>query len=45
MTWFSTVAGLLGEAVLQAGRRDVAEVLAAGSRDAAAPDDVYCQAI
>jgi tetratricopeptide (TPR) repeat protein len=45
MTWFSTVAGLLGEAVLQAGRRDEAEVLAEASRDAAAPDDLYSQAI
>ena len=45
MTWFSTVAGLLGEAVLQAGGRDEAEVLAEASRDAAAPDDVYSQAI
>jgi predicted ATPase len=45
MTWFSTVAGLLGEAVLQAGRRDEAEVLAEASRDVAAPDDVDAQAI
>ena len=41
MTWFSTVAGLLAEAVLQAGRRDEAEVLAEASHGAAAPDDVY----
>jgi tetratricopeptide (TPR) repeat protein len=43
MMWFSTVAGLLGEAVLQTGRRDEAEALAGASRDAAAPDDVYSQ--
>src|SRR3712207_9588890 len=36
MTWFSTIAGLLGESVLQAGRRDEAEGLAVASRDAAA---------
>jgi class 3 adenylate cyclase/tetratricopeptide (TPR) repeat protein len=45
MTWFSTVAGLLGEAVLQAGRRDEAEVLAEASHGAAAPDDVYSQVV
>ena len=45
MSWFSTVAGLLGEAVLQAGRRDEAEALAEASRDAAAPDDVYSQVV
>jgi class 3 adenylate cyclase/tetratricopeptide (TPR) repeat protein len=45
MSWYSTVAGLLGEAVLQTGRRDEAEALAEASRDAAAPDDVYSQVI
>jgi ATP/maltotriose-dependent transcriptional regulator MalT len=45
MTWFSTVAGLLAEAVLQAGRRDEAEVLAEASHGAAAPDDVYSQVV
>ncbi|MGY1688084.1 ATP-binding protein [Geodermatophilus sp. SYSU D00867] len=43
--WFSTVAGLLGEAVLQVGRQDEAAVLARASRDAAAPDDVYSQMV
>jgi ATP/maltotriose-dependent transcriptional regulator MalT len=45
MSWYSTVAGLLGEAVLQTGRRDEAEALAEASRDAAAPDDVYSQVV
>jgi class 3 adenylate cyclase/tetratricopeptide (TPR) repeat protein len=45
MSWFSTVAGLLGEAVLRAGRLDEAEVLAEASREAAAPDDVYSQVV
>jgi class 3 adenylate cyclase/tetratricopeptide (TPR) repeat protein len=44
-SWFSTVAGLLGEAVLQAGRRDEAEAMAEASRAAAAPDDVYSQVV
>jgi class 3 adenylate cyclase/tetratricopeptide (TPR) repeat protein len=45
MSWFSTVAGLLGEAVLQAGRLDEAEVLADAGREAAAPDDMYSQVL
>ena len=45
MSWFSTVAGLLAEAVLQAGRREEAEALAEASRAAAAPDDVYSQVV
>jgi tetratricopeptide (TPR) repeat protein len=45
MMWFSTVAGLLGEAVLLAGRWDEAEALAGASRNAAAPDDVYSQVV
>jgi class 3 adenylate cyclase/tetratricopeptide (TPR) repeat protein len=43
MSWFSTVAAILGEAVLANGRADEAEALAQASRDAAAPDDVYSQ--
>ncbi|TKJ17959.1 adenylate/guanylate cyclase domain-containing protein [Blastococcus sp. CCUG 61487] len=45
MSWFSTVAGLLAEAVLQADRLAEAGGLAAESRDAAAPDDVYSQVV
>lgn len=45
MSWFSTVAGLLGEAVLQGDRLEEAGGLAAESRDAAAPDDVYSQVV
>ncbi len=45
MSWFSTVAGLLGEAVLRSGRLEEAGGLAEESRDAAAPDDVYSQVV
>jgi class 3 adenylate cyclase/tetratricopeptide (TPR) repeat protein len=45
MPWFSTVAGLLGEAVLGAGQHEEAEALADESRDASAPDDVYSQVV
>ncbi|HUG46980.1 MAG TPA: AAA family ATPase [Candidatus Limnocylindria bacterium] len=45
MSWFSTVAGILGEAVLANGRPDEAHQLAEASRDAAAPDDVYSQVL
>lgn len=45
MSWFSTVAGLLGEAVFQGDRLEEAGGLAAESRDAAAPDDVYSQVV
>jgi class 3 adenylate cyclase/tetratricopeptide (TPR) repeat protein len=45
MSWFSTVAGLLGEAVFLSDRLEEAGGLAAESRDAAAPDDVYSQVV
>jgi ATP/maltotriose-dependent transcriptional regulator MalT len=45
MSWFSTVAGLLGEAVLESGRLEEAAGLAEESRDTAAPDDVYSQVV
>jgi class 3 adenylate cyclase/tetratricopeptide (TPR) repeat protein len=45
MSWFSTVAGLLGEAVLESGRIEEAAGLAEESRDTAAPDDVYSQVV
>jgi tetratricopeptide (TPR) repeat protein len=45
MSWFSTVAAILGEAVFANGRVDEAERLATASRDSAAPDDVYSQVI
>ncbi|MDP8904644.1 MAG: AAA family ATPase [Chloroflexota bacterium] len=45
MSWFSTVAGILGEAVLANGRAEEAHALARASREAAAPDDVYSQVL
>jgi tetratricopeptide (TPR) repeat protein len=45
MSWFSTVAGLLGEAVLDADRYQDATEFAEASREAAAPDDVYSQVL
>ena len=45
MSWFSTVAGILAEAVLANGRPEEARRLAEASRDAAAPDDVYSQVL
>ena len=45
MSWFSTVAAMLGEAVLANGRADEARTLADASHDAAAPDDVYSQVL
>jgi class 3 adenylate cyclase len=44
-SWFSTVAGLLGEAVIAADRHQEAPEFADASREAAAPDDVYSQVL
>jgi ATP/maltotriose-dependent transcriptional regulator MalT len=45
MSWFSTVAALLGEAVFASGRPDEAEQLAQSSRESSAPDDAYSQVL
>jgi Flp pilus assembly protein TadD len=45
MSWFSTVAAILAEAVFANGRPEEADGLAQASREAAAPDDVYSQVL
>jgi ATP/maltotriose-dependent transcriptional regulator MalT len=45
MSWCSTVAGLLGEAVLESDRHQDATEFAEASRETAAPDDVYSQVL
>jgi ATP/maltotriose-dependent transcriptional regulator MalT len=45
MSWFSTTAGLLAEALYDAGRPDEAGEQADHAREAAAPHDVYSQVL
>lgn len=45
MSWLSTVAGLLGEALWLQGRDDEAAAMAEADREAAPPDDAYSQAL
>jgi ATP/maltotriose-dependent transcriptional regulator MalT len=45
MSWLSTVAGLLGEALWLQGRDEEAAAMADACREAAPPDDAYSQAV
>ncbi len=45
MSWVSTTAGILAEAVLESGRVDEAGELAEVAREVAAPHDVYSQVL
>ena len=45
LSWLSTIAGILAEAVYAQGRYDEAEQLAQASEESAAAEDVYSQAL